>query len=728
MNEDFDNSIFMSGSGLITSILYSNSNLHIIKTGGNLRRDQHAQLGIPYYQLCENPNIKEDTRKIILDCLNSDKTSFPGTITISSEILKDDEILEAIKNKETHINIRIADEGYTLSQEDFDRLSFASSIIVDYCDSKLKNNEKIILQGGLFKYVPSYNQPVLERRSSFEELNFKNVFHINHKLSSDEFDIVVQALNQDDYASIELDYFDPNYYKEFLSELDKRKLKSNINIRLIGYLLEDQIDDYEQLMNYPFEIDIVYSTCHDMVDFYQQEPYVENRLYYSQIEGGGFTSLQNYLNVLEMIHSFEQDVNNYQFTPLEAAIYAKMQIDSDYIYDPDADDVDEWDNINLSQMINHEVDGKKRAVCLGFSTLYSALLRRNNIPMFRYSTRGHSRNIGRIIDEKYGVDTVGVTDITWDLESSTGQASYSLFMNAPRDWTKLINKKGNYEPLTIATTFSIPMEYYEDICNRSIDTYEWFYHPQSFGKPMGYTARMLELMNPNYIESNVTDAYNDIYTLCENGCLEGVPRNTILEAVGNVLRKIGENEASINDYCNLVEESLEYRDDLFNNSPNVSDWDGTTDYPIDLLTTDNISEYRESLNNNPSHTRFIKQYPYENNSAYEVVTNEENTNYIANLLNYVTEHNITIYDYYLDVADKYINHKEDELQEFEHSNPFIKGQEIELLTTSDDQMISLYFATSLSRVIELNVQNIDNYRDLFVDNVEVYNDSIAHSR
>ena len=112
----------------------------------------------------------------------------------------------------------------------------------------------------------------------------------------------------------------------------------------------------------------------------------------------------------------------------------------------------------------------------------------------------------------------------------------------------------------------------------------------------------------------------------------------------------------------------------------------------------------------------------------EVAVNEENNDYISNLISYVTEHNITIYDYYIDVADKYINHKEDELQEFEHSNPFIKGQEIELLTTSDDQMISLYFATSISRVIELNVQNIDNYRDLFVDNVEVYNDSIAHSR
>ena len=61
-------------------------------------------------------------------------------------------------------------------------------------------------------------------------------------------------------------------------------------------------------------------------------------------------------------------------SPLEAAVFAKIKIDNEYIYDPDADNADEWDNINLSQMINHSVNGQKRAVCMGFSTLYSALL------------------------------------------------------------------------------------------------------------------------------------------------------------------------------------------------------------------------------------------------------------------------------------------------------------------------------------------------------------------
>ena len=731
MNEDFDYSSLLIDKGYIQSIIYSTRNGHIGEATGNIRATKNSQFGIPCYQFFFNPLIPF-CKKAILDCLESDMTMLPATLTLSSEIIHDVEIMNAIKDKAKKSNVvpfvRVADEGYTLTKEDCDILSFSSNIFVDYCTSEVQSNNKVILQDGVFKLERAIVQPVLERRNNFDDIEPRVIYHINHKLSNEEFDMLIFKLNEDPMSSIELDFFDPSYYNEFLSELEKRNLRPNINIRLIGYLLEDHVEIYEQLKKYSFEIDVVYSTCHDMIDLYQEEPYVSNRNYYSQIEGGGFTSLENYTNILSLLKNFEKTVKDNNFSPLETAVYAKMQIDKDYIYDPDCnlDNTDHWDNINLSQIINHEVDGKKRAVCLGFATLYSALLRKVNIPMFRYSTRAHSRNIGRIIDEKYDVDTIGVTDITWDLESTNDNAQYTLFMNAPRDYSKLVNN-GEYEPLTIATALSISHDSYRDVCPYTQLDSQRYYHPFS-AHPMGYTARMLELMNPHYSDSNVIDVYDEIYNLCEEGHLEGVPKEKVIDAVKNVLQKLGENEASINDYCHLVEDSIEKRESVFDNQPMIANQRGDDEYPVELITQDNVAQLRQNLDDNDAHISYFKEYPDENNSVDEVVVNEENNDYISNLISYVTEHNITIYDYYLDVADKYLNHKEDELQEFEHSNPFIKGQEIELLTTSDDQMISLYFATSLSRVIELNVQNVDNYRDLFVDNVEVYNDSIAHSR
>ena len=53
-------------------------------------------------------------------------------------------------------------------------------------------------------------------------------------------------------------------------------------------------------------------------------------------------------------------------------------------------------------------------VCEGYATLFSALLRRCNIPTFRYSTHRHCRNVGRIKDTKYNVDKIAVFDPTGD--------------------------------------------------------------------------------------------------------------------------------------------------------------------------------------------------------------------------------------------------------------------------------------------------------------------------
>ncbi len=146
--------------------------------------------------------------------------------------------------------------------------------------------------------------------------------------------------------------------------------------------------------------------------------------------------------MIENLEGFEREVKEQELSPLEIAILAKMKLDEDYIYDPDYGTIgqDRWDDVNLSQLIHHSDGEHKRAVCLGFSTYYSALLRRNGVPMFRYETTSHSRNIGRIHDEKYGVDSIGLADPTWDLLSENeGVPSYEYFMLAPRDMMRFRN-------------------------------------------------------------------------------------------------------------------------------------------------------------------------------------------------------------------------------------------------------------------------------------------------
>lgn len=85
------------------------------------------------------------------------------------------------------------------------------------------------------------------------------------------------------------------------------------------------------------------------------------------------------------------------------------------------------------------------------------------------------------------------------------------------------------------------------------------------------------------------------------------------------------------------------------------------------------------------------------------LTGEE---YINILLNYVNENHITIEDYYRNLALSYINDKEPVVEEFERRNPFLTEEDIERLVTSEDSQMPNYFANTMSRVIQLNLEEM----------------------
>ena len=619
MNDD----IFVN-PGLIYAITTDEENPRYAEVIGNLRREKNSQLGIASYQLRVNSNTIQN----VLEYINSEKTILPRTLALDINTINNEEIMNAIIRKypdhESMPSIRIIDKDYTLTKDDYNKLKDFSNIIVDNAVEELQDNENIILQHGIFKYdEQSSVQPVIERRTDFNELTIRNCFHINHKLTDEEFEILSNTINTTFAPSIELNLFDPNYYDEFFKKLQEHNIPNDINICLIGYPLRDKSNIYKNLEKYPYEIDVLYSTCHDMVDLYTQEPYVENKFLHSQLEGGGKTSLSNYANVIETLENFQRETREMRLSPLETAVYAKNYIDNQYIYDPDYEDedTDDWDNTNLSQILNHNDGNNKRGICLGFATLYSALLRKCGIPMFRYTTTGHARNIGRIVDSKYGVDTISVFDITWDLDEST----YRFFGIPPRDTLRIRDRDGNYENMTIASSLSLPIEEFYGNLSETLDPYEMFYHPTNYN-PTGYTARMLELMG--YVSENRDEFryYKELYNLTKNGNLEGIDENKILAAINNVNKKLGMSEELREDILDNARLSLEDRNIIFDGEPAVGGFNyenisvnGTPHY-VHPLSKDNIDEIIK--NHNPE-LDVIFRNP--NNTTNQNTNNNDNT-------------------------------------------------------------------------------------------------------
>ena len=639
-----DNDIYIR-PGMIYAITTDTSRLRYVEVIGNIRTEKNSQLGIPLYQLRTNTEYESQ----VLEYINSDLTIFPKTLSLDIETINNDTIMNALNKKIANTNlkpsVRIINQNYTLTKEDYNKLQLFDNIIVDNVVKELENDNRIVLQHGVFKYdQQAAAQPVIERRTHFNELIGRNCFHINHKLTDKEFEILSNTINNTNNQSIELNIFDPNYYDEFFKKLQEYNIPNNINICLIGYPLKDESNVYNNLEKYPYEIDILYSTCHDMVDLYTKEPYVENKLLYSQVEGGGKTSLTNYTNILKTLEDFKKQTEDLKLSPLETAIYAKNYIDNQYIYDPDYqdNDTDDWDNTNLSQILNHDDGNNKRGICLGFATLYSALLRKCEIPMFRYGTTGHARNIGRIKDDKYGIDTVSVFDITWDLEDS----AYRFFGISPRDTLRIQDNNGNYENMTIASSFSLPIEDFYTNFAETTDPYELFYHPSNYN-PTGYATRILELMG--YISENQPEIrfYKELYNLTKEGHFEGIEAEKIIAAINGLARKQGMSEQERENIINNARLSFEDREFIFQGEPAIGGYNYTTavvngtPHPVNPLNLTNIDRIIENYNEELD-VIFLNQNPSSNNEDEQTTNNndiEENNDFSVEIANQQLESN-----------------------------------------------------------------------------------------
>ena len=130
------------------------------------------------------------------------------------------------------------------------------------------------------------------------------------------------------------------------------------------------------------------------------------------------------------------------------------------------------------------------------------------------------------------------------------------------------------------------------------------------------------------------------------------------------------------------------------------------------ISEDDASRIIDEQNNNYS------PYNVEVESASSIESQKEtNEDYINALIQYTTENNISIFHYYVDLGNNYRNNNNYEPSGFEKNNPFIKEEDIRLLRQSNEKHIELFFAKTMSKVIELNMPK--NIQELFIDEQQI---------
>lgn len=540
--------MFNNNKSIINAFYYNDTiESDFIKMIGDINIDKSKSFGIGTYSFSSNENNYNDIKELFIKLLKLDHTILPTVLTLDYRILQDDEMLNAIRQKigkDIAPSIRIVGDNYELSVKDFQKLYFAPQIIVDHCSDDIKNaidiKDRVVEQKNIFTLDYGINN---EGKSGYD-------YFIKKELSSEEVKYLVNEINngefsEKNYVNLNICFYNPTKYLDFLNKLKDAGLNKDVSISFLGNPLHDNALVFEKIKNIvPNKINITYNTCQDMINDYGKEPFCTTVNHRSEIEGGGKTDLDNYFNILNMLDEFEKNVKDKNYSPLETQIYGYKFIKERYIYDPDAETTDSIDYETNRSL--HNVVNRDKIVCVGYSTLYSALMRRCGIPTFRYSTNSHVRNITRIKDEKYGVDNIQVTDPTWDScdiddMHKHNMNLYTNFLFSPRETLKYKNP----EYFNIASSLVLDKDTADKYSPISKSPLEDMYH--TMYDPRDYTYRMLQLMGYNLEDD---DLYNLVNQLNQNGSLDTIDPNIILNAIKNV--ELKENPLLSNEELNAI--------------------------------------------------------------------------------------------------------------------------------------------------------------------------------
>ena len=489
------------------------------------RSDAHGRLG--WYlngEFLDSP----ETHDVFLNLLRGNVLS--RSISIDSRFLNNSEVVSILASSPDLREVRITDEGYTLTNDVLNLFPSNISIVCDEVSDDVSSidRSRVYTQHGLFK-----------KETNYIEDDLVSGYFVTRELSDEEIERLVDIVNNDitgDYVQISFRVYNPAIYKDLVTKLRDRGLREDVRLNFLGYPLADAVEAFEglnEISNNP--ISISYDTCSDMVGFYTTEPYSVSNNYHSELEGGGTTSFDSYFEMVRVLDEQERHIREHNYSPLEAAIYAYRFMQQNYAYDPNNDVTDA-----INVLTNRQLDlvaTSNTMVCEGYATLYSALLRRCGIPMFRYATERHVRNIGRIADPKYGIDRIAVFDPTWDHSNLLADGTFvennrfQYFMLSPREAV-------HYDPyVTIPTSLVLNYEACGsgDLSFYSKDPYE---QDLSIGYSAdGYAITMLDRMGIQIPDVFTQESYRGLVENLNNTPIFNyIDTNAFVEAYQNVLR------------------------------------------------------------------------------------------------------------------------------------------------------------------------------------------------
>ena len=526
---------------IINSLLY-NDDLWNLRVVGRI--DDYDVISLDF------KNLRFD-KITMINLIKSDCSILAPTISIDARLLQDDDIVDALNSKSdtTVIRVRIVNDNYKLNEYDYNRLSFADYIYVDDVEHFNYDLFRIFKSDGIYKHQ-------FEMIDNNGDTEYKDVFHVVNKLSDKELKRLVVDANNCINSEIVLDLYDPSYYNDFLTKLSDNYLNQDVNVTLLSNILVDSKKMFDELVEYNYTIKIKYSSNHEVLNYYMNEPFDNVVNYDNQLEINGSCTLKDYCNILNIIYSGSDYLRDKYYSPLESIIWTYRFI-------------------------------KESDVDIDSSELFSAILRRHGERVFRYSSLGNNKNILRIVDKKYNIDNISIVDFNINVDeykfsdnnylySPNIDSEFCNFLYSPRDLLKTCRSE---EVLSISNSLVIDRDDYDLYRYNSCDNIEMFFNYNYDNR--GNTFRFLELVG---LKEEFDTAYdlNNLYDyidyINDMRCTDSIDDNIMLEAIINVERH--ENPSIDESDIERIKKSFDRANDIRDNDILTEDYHIITNYEI----------------------------------------------------------------------------------------------------------------------------------------------------
>ena len=413
----------------------------------------------------------------------------------------------------------------------------------------------------------------MERLQVFGKQNqYSDNIHINKELTDEELRQVVEMTKKYKCDHIFFNFHNPKYYRSTLEKLQKFGLRKDIRITLLANPLYDDISDFKGLDTITDNpVTIHYNSCKDLNDLYRDHRTSEGQEYYSDLEASGHCTIKEYIDILDKITEIVNHVNSMGYSDLEKVAYLYDYFKKNFIYDPLFKSTPHGLNSYL-----HNIVGRDRMVCEGFSNMFSCILRRCGIKCFTVGTNNHQFNVLRIKDPKYGIDRIVTLDITNDIDNKEVNNNFDYFLLPPDALLYPQRDSRGYRiypdatVLNICSSLYIPESEYQKHLKDS--------NPGYVIDHFGYAIRMLELMGFRLDKQNPSrDEIRSAYL--NSGLGRGIPSSILTQAVNAVREREGDNlKASASDFY--------VQDHINRDKPVIGTNKGHGERPVTLLKAD----------------------------------------------------------------------------------------------------------------------------------------------